>query len=164
MIVALFAAIVIAAQSVPSSLPSASPAPRASVPCGGRCLAGIAIGDDKYRVLSALDSRPLPGSDERIMGDFNGYPGGLMLAVYYQKSIVAVSITYVQQPGRSRIVDPYGIRLDDTSEHLMALRGKPDTVDGKVWRYGAVDNIHWDYTVENGVVTTILLSSVAKLQ
>jgi hypothetical protein len=86
-----------------------------------------------------------------------------MLAVYYQKSIVAVSITYVQQPGSSKIVDPYGMRLDDTSEHLMVLRGKPDAVAGNLWRYGAVDAIHWDYTVENGVITTILLSSVAKL-
>jgi hypothetical protein len=163
MIVPLVAAFVIAAQTVPSSLPSASPAPPAGVRCGGRCLAGIAIGDDKYRVLMALDSRPLPGSDERIMGDFNGYPDGLMLAVYYQKTIVAVSITYVRQPGSSRIIDPYGIRLDDASERLTSLRGKPDTIDGNVWRYGAVDAIHWDYSIENGVVTTILLSSVAKL-
>ncbi len=86
-----------------------------------------------------------------------------MLAVYYQKSIVAVSITYLQRPGRSRIADPYGISLDDTSDHLMALRGKPDSIIGNIWRYGAVDNIHWDYTVENGAVTTILLSSVPKL-
>ena len=42
-------------------------------------------------------------------------------------------------------------------------RGKHDVIDGDMWRYGPVDGIHWDYTIENGAVTTILLSSVEKL-
>jgi hypothetical protein len=159
-IVPLIAAIVIAAAPLPS--PSAAPSPGIAVPCAGQCLARIGIGDDKYRVLRDLDSRPIPGSDDRVMADFNSYPDGLMLTVYYQKSIVAVSITNVNH-GRTRIVDPYGVTLQDTSERLTALRGKPDAVDGNVWRYGSLDGIHWDYTVENGVVTTILLSSVPKL-
>lgn len=142
---------------------AASPTPSVSVPCGGECLAGISIGDDKYRVLARLDSQPIPGSDERIMGDFNSYPNGLMLAVYYQKAIVAVSITFLEQHSKTNIIDPYGVRLEYTSDHLIALRGKPDAVDGNVWRYGQVDGIHWDYTVENGIVTTILLSSVPKV-
>jgi len=96
------------------------------------------------------------------MGDFNEYPDGLMLTVYYQKSVVAVSITN-EENGTTKIVDPYGVTLQDTSERLTALRGKPDTIGGNVWRYGAIDGIHWDYTVENGVVTTILLSSVSNL-
>lgn len=155
MIAPLFAAALIAAAS--------SPTPSVSVPCGGKCLAGISVGDDKNRVLAQLQSRPIPGSDERIMGDFNSYANGLMLAVYYQKAIVAVSITFGGAHGTSDIVDPYGVRLEDTSDHLTALRGKPDAVDGNVWRYGQVDGIHWDYTVENGIITTILLSSVSKL-
>lgn len=97
------------------------------------------------------------------MADFNSYPDGLMLTVYYQKSIVAVSVTYTQSPANSRIVDPYGVRLNDTSVRLTTLRGKPDSDDGDVWRYGAAGGIHWDYAVENGLVTTILLSSVANL-
>lgn len=156
MIAPLFVAALIAA--------APSPAPSANIPCGGKCLAGIGIGDDKYRVLARLQSQPIAGSDDHIMGDFNSYPDGLMLAVYYQKAIVAVSITFADQHGKTNITDPYGVRLDDTSDHLIALRGKPDIVDGKVWRYGATDGIHWDYTVENGIVTTILLSSVAKLE
>lgn len=154
MIVPLFAAVVIAA---------ASPTPSASVPCDGKCLAGISIGDDKYRVLTKLQSEPMPGSDSHITVDFNSYPNGLMLSVYYQKAIVAVSMTYVGQHGVSNIADPYGVKLLDGSDQLTALRGKPDSVDGNVWRYGPVDGIHWNYTVENGVVTTILLSSVSSL-
>jgi hypothetical protein len=156
MIAALFAVVLIAVTSPP-------PTPSVSVPCAGKCLAGISIGDDKNRVLTRLDSHALPGSDERIMADFNSYADGLMLTVYYQKAIVAVSITYAGEHGKGGIVDPYGVRLEDTADHLTALRGKPDVVDGNVWRYGPVDDIHWDYTVENGIVTTILLSSVSKL-
>jgi hypothetical protein len=162
MIMTLFAAIVIAAQSPATPLPTAAAA-SPNIPCAGRCLAGIAIGDDKYRVLSALDSQPIPGSDERIVADFNSYPDGLMLSVYYQKNIVAVSITNTERPGASKIVDPYGVKLNDTSARLAVLRGKPDVIDGDIWRYGPADGIHWDYTVENGAVTAILLSSVDKL-
>jgi hypothetical protein len=160
--VALFAAVVIAASPAPSS-PSTVSTPSITVPCAGRCLAGIAIGDDKNRVLRALGSAPIPGSDDRILADFNSYPDGTMLAVYYQRSIVAVSITSFTN-GTTKIVDPYGVTLKDTSERLTALRGKPDTIAGTIWRYGAPDGIHWDYTVENGIVTTILLASVAKLE
>jgi hypothetical protein len=141
-----------------------SPGPSPNIPCAGKCLAGISVGDDKYRVLARLDSRPLPGSDARIMGDFNSYPDGLMLAVYYQKAIVAVSISsFDEKRGRITIADPYGVKLEDTSDRLTALRGKPDTIDGTVWRYGPVNSIHWDYTIDKGAVTKILLSSVSKL-
>lgn len=86
-----------------------------------------------------------------------------MLSVYYQKSIVGVSITGTP-PSSSGIADPYGVRLNDSAARLTVLRGKPDQIEGGVWRYGPADNIHWDYTVENGLVTTILLSSVVKLR
>ncbi len=161
MIVPLFAAI-IAASPLPSPSTAPSALPGVTVPCDGRCLAGIGVGDDKYKILRALDSQPIPGSDEHIMADFNGYPNGLMLTVYYQKAVVAVSITNTKND-TTRIVDPYGVTLQNTSEHLTALRGKPDTIEGTVWRYGPIDGIHWDYTVENGLVTAILLSSVSKL-
>ena len=155
MIAALFPVVLIAV--------AAAPSPSVSIPCAGKCLAGISIGDDKNRVLARLDSRALPGSDDHIMADFNSYADGLMLAVYYQKEIVAVSITYAGAHGKGGIADPYGVRLEDTTDRLTALRGKPDALDGNVWRYGPVDDIHWDYTIENGIVTTILLSSVPKL-
>ena len=144
MIVPLFAALVVAASPTPSSpLPSPSVTPSVTVPCAGRCLAGISVGDDEYRVLRDLDSRPLPGSDDRVMADFNMYPDGHILTVYYEKSVVAVSITNVEH-GTSRIVDPYGVMLRDSAERLTALRGKPDSIDGTVWRYGAIDGLHWD--------------------
>ncbi len=155
MIAPLLAAVLVAVTPAPT--------PSISVTCAGKCLAGISIGDDKDRVLTRLGSQALPGSDEHIMADFDSYADGLMLAVYYQKAIVAVSITYAGEHGKSGIIDPYGVRLEDATDHLIALRGKADAVDGNVWRYGSVDDIHWDYTVENGIVTTILLSSVSKL-
>jgi hypothetical protein len=159
MIAPILAVVLIAVASPPPPTSTTS----ANVPCAGKCLAGISIGDDKNAVLRRLDSQALPGSDDHIMADFNSYPDGLMLTVYYQKAIVAVSITYAGEHGKNRTTDPYGVKLEDTADRLTALRGKPDVVDGTVWRYGAVDDIHWDYTVENGIVTTILLSSVPNL-
>lgn len=162
MILSLLLALVTVAQAGSSSpVPSIPPSPGTSIPCDGKCLAGIAIGDDKYRVLAKLDSRPLPDSDTNVRADFNSYPDGLMLTVYYEKSVVAVSVTNAH--AKTRIVDPYGVTLQDTPEKLTALRGKPDSVDGNVWRYGSLDGVHWDYTIENGVITAILLSSVPKL-
>lgn len=155
MLAALFAAILVAV--------APQPTPTVSVPCDGKCLAGVSVGDDAERVLTRLGSEALPGSDAHIMADFSSYPNGLMLAVYYQKAVVAVSIDFAGEHGKSDIVDPYGVRLEDTTDHLKSLRGKPDVVDGNVWRYGPSDGIHWDYTVENGIVTTILLSSVSRL-
>lgn len=157
------AAILIATQADPAPLPAPAASPARTVQCGGRCLAGIAIGDDKNRVLSALGSQAIPGSDDRIFADFNSYPDGLMLTVYYQKNIVAISVTNISSPGNTKITDPYGVKLNDASDRLISLRGKPDATDGGVWRYGTSGTVHWDYTIQNGVVTTILVSSVPKL-
>jgi hypothetical protein len=59
--------------------------------------------------------------------------------------------------------DPYGVKLEDSTDHLLALRGKPDAVEGKAWRYGPVDGIHWLYTIKDGTVSEILLSLLPKL-
>jgi hypothetical protein len=53
--------------------------------------------------------------------------------------------------------------LEGSTDHLQALRGKPDAVEGKAWRYGPVDGIHWLYTIKDGTVSEILLSSLPKL-
>jgi hypothetical protein len=144
--------------------PSPSPVPSASVPCEGRCLSGIAVGDDANRVLARLDSRPIPGSDQHIMADFNSYPDGLMLAVYYYRgAVVAVSIASTATGAKVRTTDPYGIRLGDSATRLTAERGNATSTIGNVLRYGPADGIHWDYTVETGTVTTILVSSVPSL-
>jgi hypothetical protein len=141
-----------------------SPMPSASVPCEGRCLSGIAVGDDANGVLARLDSRPIPGSDQRIMADFNSYADGLMLTVYYYSgAVVAVSITSTKTDARIRIADPYGIRLGDPATLLTTARGNATSAIGDVLRYGPTDGIHWDYTVDAGTVTTILVSSVPSL-
>lgn len=143
---------------------SPSPMPSLSVPCEGRCLAGIAVGDDANGVLTRLDSRPIPGSDQRIMADFNSYPNGLMLTVYYYRgAVVAVSITSTGTGAQIRTADPYGIRLGDPVTRLTTARGNATGAIGNVLRYGPTDGVHWDYTVDGGTVTTILVSSVPSL-
>jgi hypothetical protein len=147
---------------IASATPSPMPSP--SVPCEGRCLSGIAIGDDANGALARLDSRPMPGSDQRIMADFNSYPDGLMLTVYYYRgAVVAVSITSTKTDGQTRIADPYGIRLGDPATRLTAARGNATSAIGDVLRYGPSDGIHWDYTVDAGTITTLLVSSVPSL-
>jgi len=137
------------------------PTPSPSVQCEGRCLAGITIGDNANQVLSRLGSFPIPGSDQRVMGDFESYANGLMLAVYYYRGgIVGISITSTQPDARIQITDPYGIRLGTAATQLTAMRGAPTSTSGNVWRYGTVNAIHWDYTVSGGSITTILVSSV----
>lgn len=141
-----------------------SPAPSRGVPCEGHCLAGIAVGDDANGVLARLDSRPISGSDQRIMADFNTYPDGLMLTVYYYRgAVVAVSITSTETAAQIRMTDPYGIRVGDPATRLTAARGNATSAIGNVLRYGPTDGIHWDYTVDAGAVTTILVSSVPSL-
>ncbi|MGA8100064.1 MAG: hypothetical protein WB810_15520 [Candidatus Cybelea sp.] len=168
----LLALVITSAVSLPSSVQhallasaTASPAPSPNVPCEGRCLSGIAVGDDAKGVLARLDSRPIPGSDERIMADFNSYPDGLMLTVYYYRgTVVAVSITSTKTGAQIRIADPYGIRLGDPATRLTSARGNATSAIGDVLRYGPADGIHWDYTVDADSVTTILVSSVPSLQ
>jgi len=148
-------------------LATATPSPTASpsVPCGGRCLASIAVGDDANAVLARLDSRSIPGSDQHVMADFNSYPDGLMLAVYYYRgAVVAVSISSAGSSAQMHVADPYGIRLGDTSDHLTVVRGAATTAKGNVLRYGPTDGIHWDYTIDAGVITTIVVSSVDQSQ
>ena len=76
---------------IASLIANASPSPPANTgaPCQARCLAGISIGDDASVVLKRLGSQPLAFSQNRIAGDFNSYPDGLMLTVYYYKNVVA---------------------------------------------------------------------------
>jgi hypothetical protein len=108
-VIAMLLALVIAsAASLPTSVQHAllasatpSPAPSPNVPCEGRCLSGIAVGDDAKGVLARLDSRPIPGSDQRIMADFNSYPDGLMLTVYYYRGTVVAVFDYLDQNGRA---------------------------------------------------------------
>lgn len=140
-----------------------TPMPGPSVQCLGRCLGGIAIGDDANLVLARLDSRPIPGSDQHIMMDANSYPNGLMLTVYYYRgTVVAVSITSTGGYAGIRLADPYGIKLGESASHLVAVRGNPTSAIGNVERYDS-NGIHWDYTVDSGTITTILLSSVAQV-
>lgn len=99
------------------------------------------------------------------MADFNSYPNGLMLTVYYFRgAVVAVSITSTKMDAQIRTADPCGIRLGDSATRLTSARGIATSVIGDVFRYGPTDGIHWDYTVDAGKVTTILVSSVASLQ
>lgn len=119
MIALLFSVVLVGVTTTPT------PTPEVSLPCAGKCLAGISIGDDRDRILRGLDSYALPGSDEHIMSDFNSYADGLMLAVYYQRTIVAVSITYAGKHGKTRIIDPYGVRLEDTTDQLTACAENP---------------------------------------
>jgi hypothetical protein len=143
---------------------SPSPVPAKSIPCNGRCLDGIGIGDDANVVLTRLGSQALDFSNERIAADFSSYPNGLMLAVYYYKGgVVGVSIDSSEQGKQISVVDPYGIRLGDSASRLTTERGAPTSTSGDVLRYGAADGIHWEYTVKGGIVTTILLSSVPNL-
>ncbi len=117
-----------------SATPSSMPSP--GVPCEGRCLAGIAVGDDANGALARLDSRPIPGSDQRIMADFNSYPDGLMLTVYYYRgAVVAVSITSTEAGVQKRIADPYGMRIGDPATRLTAARGNATSANGNVMRY-----------------------------
>jgi hypothetical protein len=159
----MFVAIILAALVADAS-PTPSPAVSATptVQCDGKCLLGIAIGADKYQILEKLGSHPAPDSDQNVRADFNGYPDGLMLAIYYQKAVVGVSISSIY--GKALVYkDPYGVKLEDSTDHLQALRGKPDAVEGNAWRYGPVDGIHWLYTIKDGTVSEILLSSLPKL-
>jgi hypothetical protein len=98
------------------------------------------------------------------MADFNTYPDGLMLTVYYYRgAVVAVSITSTETAAQIRMTDPYGIRVGDPATRLTAARGNATSAIGNVLRYGPTDGIHWDYTVDAGAVTTILVSSVPSL-
>ncbi len=147
-------------------LATATPSPTASpsVPCGGRCVAGIAVGDDANAILARLDSRSIPGSDQHVTADLNSYPDELMLAVYdYRGAVVAVSISSAGSSAQMHVADPYGIRLGDTSDHLTVVRGAATTAK-HVLRYGPTDGINWDYTVDAGIITTIVVSSVDQSQ
>lgn len=98
------------------------------------------------------------------MSDFNSYVNGLILAVYYYRgAVVAVSITSPGNYAQIQTADPYGIKLGDTAAALTAARGSSTSTTGNIMRYGPTDGIHWDYTVEAGTITTILVSSVPSL-
>ena len=144
-----------------AALLGASPAPSQTpaVPCDGKCLAGVSIGEDKYKALAPFGSQPMPGVDTRILGDFESY-SGFMIGVYYENTVVAISLSAMNTGPLPTTSDPYGIRLGDSADHLTSVRGQPDAIDGDEWRYGQLDGLHWIYTLQGGVVNEMMVSSV----
>ena len=155
-------AVLIHALLLSLALASPAPSPAASQPAVAvcNCLAGITIGDDATSALAKVGSRPVKtNAATSVLSDYESYPGW-MLAIYYAKTVVAVAIS-AQPPGApTKEPDPFGVVLGDSPDRLTALRGKPDAVDGTIWRYGPVDGLRWLYSVENGAVARIAITSL----
>jgi hypothetical protein len=147
-------------------LADASPAPSATpnIPCEGKCLAGFAIGDDANRALAKFGRRQLPASDTRVLGDFEGFPGFMIGLYYYEGRIVAVSLNSLSGGPTPTVRDPYGVALKDSEQRLTALRGKADATSANILRYGSVDTVHWEYTIEDGVVSGIMVCGLPDVQ
>ena len=147
-----------------AALFGASPAPSqtAAVPCDGKCLGGVFIGEDKNKALAQFGSQLMPGQDTSVLGDFEGYPG-YMIGIYYENTVVAISLSAMSTGPLPTTADPYGIKLGDSADHLMSVRGKPDAIEGDEWRYGRIEDLHWIYTLQGGVINEVMVSSVPKV-
>jgi hypothetical protein len=141
----------------PSPSPAATDPPPVTI-CS--CLAGISIGDDATAALAKVGSRPLPAQGDSVLSDFESYPGW-MLVVYYAKSVVSIAIEVLPPGAPTKQPDPFGVALGDSADRLTALRGKPDAVDGKLWRYGPANGVGWIYSIVDGAVARIAVTSMA---
>ena len=141
-----------------SSAPSA-PAAQPTMVCS--CLEGITIGDDPTAALAKVGSHPISLTSPTILSDFESFPGW-MLTVYYGKTVVAIAIETTPPGAPAADPDPFGVKLGDSQDQLTKLRGKPDAADGGLWRYGPADGLRWIYSVENGVVARIAVSTIVQ--
>lgn len=138
------------------------PSPHAvsAAPC--YCLAGITLGEPAAKVFPEIRSANL--DERKIYAVFTRRDYGQASVYYRQGRVIAVSVSGFEDDAETRSYsDHYGVRSGDGTDRLLKLRGKPNTVDENVWRYGSLDGPHWDYLIERGVVTEILVSAVPSL-
>ena len=146
--------LLLALDATPNASPISSPAPIA------RCLANICLGDDMNRTLIRLGDGPVPRPVPPLFSSYDSY-GDLMLVERYSGGVVVLVGISTVNGDPSAYADPYGVKIGDTEDSVRQTRGKPDDQSTADWRYGAVGGPHWVYTMKNGEVDSITITSLA---
>jgi hypothetical protein len=118
-------------------------------------LAGVTLGEETAAVIQRLGLTPLHAALE---------PGQFQVRVF-PASKATMSITFddkirmiaVMSNGSS-FVDPYGVKLGDSLERLLSLRGNPTSKNESTYQYGSSDQIRWEYDIKEGSVAMIIVA------
>ena len=144
--------------------PSPSPAPALS-PSPMPILAGVTLDENAAGVLLRVGVHARGGSSGSGL-DVAVWPAqvqDIVIGIAYDQKVRVILVRGSSDP-HGRCADPYGIRIADALEHLVAVRGHPDDVrdvdaggDESI-RYGPEKGVHWTFVVFGDKVGEIVLS------
>lgn len=150
----------------PSASASASPTPMpAPAATSAPILGGITLGEDAKGVLRRFNLRtmgtPSFGSVlavDQTLGQVRFFPanfGDVVMMIVFTDKIRMVMALGSSDP-KGHCADPFGVRLGDSPERLVQLRGNPDAYgeNGEV-RYGPAHGVHWFFSVHNDKISSI---------
>ena len=171
MIAAAVIALLVASSHVdPTSLPSASaaasptpmPTPTAT---SAPILGGITLGEDARGVLRRFNLRTMGtpsiagiATAEHTIAQVRVFPAaysGVVMMIVFTDKIELVMATGSSDP-RGHFADPLGVRLGDSPERLVQLRGNPDEYgeNGDV-SYGPAHGVRWFFSVRKDKISSI---------
>jgi len=118
-------------------------------------LNGVTLGEETTAVIQRLGLVPLRAALE---------PGQFQVRVF-PTTKATMSITFddkirmitVMSNGSS-FVDPYGVKLGDSLDKLLSLRGNPTSKNESTYLYGSSNQVRWEYDIKEGSVAMIIVA------
>jgi hypothetical protein len=132
-----------------------------------RTLYGVTIGENAAYALAGLGLKPprwhepaSPSAPKTLaeyrlaLADY----GRAFLQLVFDTRIKNIMV-YQYGTKEPNIVDPYGIKLNDTVARLTKKRGRPSAINSHHdYVYGSWPQLHWVYATHGGLVTSISVS------
>ena len=150
----------------PAASPSAEPSPISAPasPTPTPILAGITLGENAAGVMRRLGvhaSGPASGDLEIAM--WPAEVQDIVIVMVFDQNVRGVSVRGSSDP-HAHCADPFGVRLGDALQRLLAVRGTPDATDsigpeGELrLRYGPVKSVNWSFIIVGDKVAEITVS------
>jgi hypothetical protein len=147
---------------MPSPVTTTSPA---TAPTLVPVLAGITLGEEAKGVLRRFNLAPMghpsvgalvfSGGTIRQERIFPANVGDVVIYIMFGDRINAVMVSGTSD-SKGRFADPFGVKLGDSPERLVKLRGNPEAYgDNGDVRYGPPSGIHWFFSVREDKISTI---------
>jgi hypothetical protein len=129
-------------------------------------LYGVSIGENAAYALANLGLRPprwqaAPKGQPQPVVEYRealADYGNAVLNLWLTTRVEAIAVT-AYDGHEPNIVDPYGLRINDSRARLVQKRGRPDRITGGKYVYGPASSIHWAYTIHSERITEIAVSN-----